>query len=399
MKGLDGSAYGRTANVPKEDTFLTETAFGTPVGELLRRYWQPIALSDELTDLPKPVTIMHEDLVVFRDKNGGVGVLDRHCCHRGASLEYGRVEPEGLRCCYHGWLFDIEGHCLDQPCEPATSDYKEKVRQPWYPTHEYGGLVFVYMGPPENKPVFPTFDILERDDIKLRAYRNNTRGVVAECNWLQIHENAVDPMHTFVLHSANSGNQFTPAFSVLPEIDFESTANSVQYIRNATLPNGNRFHRIGEVFIPNFRSLPSQTPKGDELIKEPGRFIGWWVPVDDTHTVGFHIEALPIVDGKADGSVWADAVPGLSNSNIPPPETYEDTQRRPGDKEAQTSQRPVAVHALEHLATSDMGIIKFRHLLRKAAKSIQKGEDPPGIVHTGNSVISVASKNEILPPE
>jgi len=84
MNGLDGSAYGRTANVPKEDTFLTETAFGTPVGELLRRYWQPIALSDELTDLPKPVTIMHEDLVVFRDKNGSVGVLDRHCCHRGA---------------------------------------------------------------------------------------------------------------------------------------------------------------------------------------------------------------------------------------------------------------------------------------------------------------------------
>ena len=123
------------------------------------------------------------------------------------------------------------------------------------------------------------------------------------------------------------------------------------------------------------------------------------MPVDDTHTVGFHIEALPIVDGKADGSVWADAVPGLSNSNIPPPETYEDTQRRPGDKEAQTSQRPVAVHALENLATSDMGIVKFRHLLRKAAKSIQNGEDPPGIVQNGNWVISVASKNEILPPE
>ena len=156
------------------------------------------------------------------------------------------------------------------------------------------------MGPPENKPVFPTFDILERDDIKLRAYRNNTRGVVAECNWLQIHENAVVPMHTFVLHSANSGNQFTPAFSVLPEIDFEGTQNSVQYIRNATLPNGNRFHRIGEVFIPNFRSLPSQTPKGDELITEPGRFIGWWVPVDDTHTVGFHIDCLLYTSDAAD---------------------------------------------------------------------------------------------------
>ena len=399
MNKLDGSAYGRTANVPSENEFLTGTAYGTPGGELLRRYWQPVALSNELTDLPKPVTIMHEDLVAFRDMDGNVGVLDRHCCHRGASLEYGRIEPEGLRCCYHGWLFNAEGQCLDQPCEPATSDYKGKIRQPWYPAHEYGGLVFVYMGPPDKKPVFPTFDILERDGIKLHAYRNNTRGVVAECNWLQIHENAVDPMHTFVLHSANSGNQFTPAFAVLPDIDFETTSISVQYIRNATLPNGNRFHRIGEVFVPNYRSLPSQTPGGDELLKEPGRFIGWWVPVDDTHTVGFHIEALPVVNGKVEGSVWADAVPGLSNNNLPPPQSYEDTQRRPGDKEAQTSQRPIAVHALENLATSDMGIVKFRHLLRKAAESVQRGEDPPGIIRDPNNpIIPVGSKNEILPP-
>ena len=395
MEKVISSAYGRTAQVPREDTFLTKTAFGTPVGELLRRYWQPIALSSELSDLPKPIKIMHENLVIFRDLKGNVGVLDQHCCHRGASLEYGRIEKEGLRCCYHGWLFNTEGVCLDQPCEPETSDYKNKVRQPWYPAHEFGGLVFVYMGPPETSPVFPKFSILEQSGIKLHAYRNNTRGIIAECNWLQIHENAVDPMHTFILHSANSGNQFTPAFSVLPDIDFQETDNSVRYIRNATLPNGNRFHRIGEVFLPNFRSLPSQTPKGDELILEPGRFIGWWVPVDDTHTIGFHIEALPVKDGKAEGSVWAEAAPGLSNSNVPPPQSYEDTQRRPGDKEAQTSQRPIAIHALENLATSDMGIVKFRRLLRKAAEAVQGGHEPPGF---GLKEITVASKNEILPP-
>jgi len=395
MDHFEGSAYGRTAQVPDEDSFLTQTAFGTPVGELLRRYWQPVALSGELSDLPLAIKIMHEELVVFRDLNGKVGVLDKHCCHRGASLEYGRIESEGLRCCYHGWLFNTKGICLDQPCEPKSSDYKNKVRQPWYPTQEFGGLVFVYMGPPDKKPAFPKFNILEQEDIKLHAYRNHTRGVVAECNWLQIHENAVDPMHTFILHSANSGNQFTPAFSVLPDIDFKETDNSVQYIRNATLPNGNRFHRIGEVFLPNFRSLPSQTPEGDELLLEPGRFIGWWVPVDDTHTIGFHIEALPVKDGKAEGSVWAEAAPGLSNSNVPPPQSYEDTQRRPGDKEAQTSQRPIAVHALENLATSDMGIVKFRRLLRRSAEALQQGEEPSGLSLTE---INVASKNEILPP-
>jgi nitrite reductase/ring-hydroxylating ferredoxin subunit len=400
METLEGTAYGKTANIPEEDEFLTHVGFGTPVGELLRRYWQPVALSAELGDLPKKTTILNEELVVFRDASGRAGLLDAHCCHRGASLEYGRLEPDGIRCCYHGWLFDAEGHCLDQPCEPATSDYKSKVRQPWYPVREYGGLVFAYMGPPDRMPALPSFDILERPGIRLHAYRNNTRGVVADCNWLQIQENAVDPMHTFVLHSTISGNQFTPAFASLPEIDFVTTPISVQYIRNATLPNGNLFHRIGEVFVPNYRSLPSQTPKGDELIKEPGRFIGWWVPVDDSHCIGFHIEALPVVDGEAEGSVWAEAVPGLSNSNVPPPQTYEDTQRRPGDREAQTSQRPIAVHALEHLATSDMGIVRFRRLVREAAEAVQRGEDPPGIVRDADTtMIPVGSKNEILPPQ
>ncbi len=104
MEILDGTAYGQTAAVPEEDAFLTHVGFGTPVGELLRRYWQPVALSAELGDLPKRIKILHEDLVVFRDASGRAGLLDAHCCHRGASLEYGRLEPDGIRCCYHGWL-------------------------------------------------------------------------------------------------------------------------------------------------------------------------------------------------------------------------------------------------------------------------------------------------------
>lgn len=399
MEDKQGSAYGRTAVPPEEDAFLTHVGFGTPLGELLRRYWQPVVLSAELVDLPQKIRILDEELVVFRDAGGRAGLLDAHCCHRGASLEYGRLEPEGIRCCYHGWLFDVEGRCLDQPCEPGDGDYKNKVRQPWYPVREYGGLVFAYMGPPEKIPEFPFYDTLLRDGIKLHAYRNHSRGEVAECNWLQIQENAVDPMHTFVLHSTISGNQFTPAFATLPEVDFVTTPISVRYERNATLPNGNRFHRVGEVFVPNSRSLPSQTPKGDELLDEPGRFIGWWVPIDNTRTIGFHIEALPVRDGEAEGSVWAEAVPGLSNSNVPPPQSYEDTQRRPGDREAQVSQRPIAIHALENLATSDMGIVKFRRLVQLAAEAVQRGEDPPGIIRDpAAAIIEVGAKNQILPP-
>src|SRR5688572_14320050 len=149
------SGYGRIAVVPKEDAELTHVRFGTPMGELLRRYWQPVCLSSEIDELPKLVTILGEELVAFRDKRGRVGVLDAHCAHRGTSLEYGRIEEEGIRCCYHGWLFSAEGVCLQQPGEPPNSRYKDKVAQPAYPALEYGGLVFAYMGPPDKKPEFP----------------------------------------------------------------------------------------------------------------------------------------------------------------------------------------------------------------------------------------------------
>src|SRR5688572_18591045 len=119
------SGYGKIAVVPKEDERLTHVGLGTPMGELLRRFWQPVCLSEELGDLPKRITILGEDLVAFRDRKGRVGVLDLHCAHRGASLEYGRIEEAGIRCCYHGWLFGADGQCLQQPGEPRTSTYKD----------------------------------------------------------------------------------------------------------------------------------------------------------------------------------------------------------------------------------------------------------------------------------
>ena len=115
------TGYGRISVVPQENTELTRVGFGTPMGELLRRYWQPVALSEELGDLPRAVRILGEDLVVFRDASGRPGLLDRHCAHRGASLEYGKIEADGIRCCYHGWLYNVEGRCLQQPGEPPTS--------------------------------------------------------------------------------------------------------------------------------------------------------------------------------------------------------------------------------------------------------------------------------------
>lgn len=140
------TAYGLPP--PSSHPELTEVRRGTPMGELLRRYWHPVGLASDAGATPRPVRALGEDLILFRDGAGRAGLLHARCCHRGTTLYYGRVEQEGIRCCYHGWLFDAEGRCLDQPCEPEGGRRRHRVRQPWYPVRERYGLVFAYMGRP-----------------------------------------------------------------------------------------------------------------------------------------------------------------------------------------------------------------------------------------------------------
>src|SRR5438093_2909632 len=153
------SAYG--LKIPEPDPELTRVGPGTPCGELMRRYWQPVCLSADLQELPKRVRILGEDLIAFRDGQGRAGLLFFRCSHRGTSLEWGRVEERGIRCCYHGWLYDTEGRCIDMPCESEETCKALDVWQPAYKAMEYGGLVFVYMGPPGSEPLFPAYDIID----------------------------------------------------------------------------------------------------------------------------------------------------------------------------------------------------------------------------------------------
>ena len=198
------SAYG--VSKPSEDIDLSHVGPGTPMGELMRAFWQPVAVAEELGDLPSEVRILGEDLIVFRTKAGAFGCLEPHCAHRGTSLVYGRIEEHGIRCCYHGWLYDVDGTCMEMPCEAPDYPDQLAVRQPGYPTLVYGGLVFVYMGDPEIQPLFPMYDIIDtryRDDVVLRGMRlwdDSSIGFVRDCNWLQHFENVVGPWHLVVLH-------------------------------------------------------------------------------------------------------------------------------------------------------------------------------------------------------
>ena len=154
-----GGYFARDAQMsPPDDLEILRSGPGTPMGEYLRRYWQPVCLSQELTDVPKAIRIMHEDLVAFRDRSGKVGVVHSKCAHRGTSLEFGIVSLHGIRCCYHGWNFDVDGTLLEAPAEPADSPLKKAVCQSAYPAFERDGLVFAYMGPPDQKPKFENFD-------------------------------------------------------------------------------------------------------------------------------------------------------------------------------------------------------------------------------------------------
>lgn len=394
----DGSAYGCAIVGP--DAELTHVGPDTPAGELLRRYWQPVGLASELRDLPQAVRVLGEDLVLFRDGRGRFGLVDPHCAHRGTSLYYGRIERDGIRCCYHGWLFDVEGRCLDQPCEASDSPYKTKIRQPWYPCREYHGLVFAYMGPLDRIPVFPRWDLMEEGDGVVIADGTSYGlggGVTLGCNWLQTWENVMDPLHVFVLHNTFSGGQFAAALSERPRVTWEYTAGGMRSIQDRPQQDGATYRRITEAPLPNVRIVPSVAAGTTGEGFQRARIVGWHLPIDDTHTRMYSLLRVPVdaagqplmpPRARHAGKAWAEL-------------TEEEHQRMPGDAEAQVSQRPIAIHGLEHLATSDRGVIMLRKLLKQQIDAVRRGEDPIGIIRdpdhdlivttAGNAVIGAGA--------
>lgn len=390
---------------------LTHVEAGSPMGEVLRRYWQPVALSEDLRDLPKRVRILCEDLVLYRAKNGKVGCVDPHCSHRGSSLEYGRIEQDGIRCCYHGWLYDTTGKCVEMPCEPAGVCEKLNIFQPAYPVHEYGGLVFIYMGPPDTMPLFPMYDLIDirgHEDVALRGMKiwgDYSIGYVRDCNWLQHYENVVDPWHLLILHQMISGDQFTGALMQgKPQINFEKTDRGVRYQVLKDLPNGNRMVRYAECVVPNIYLVPNihepgVEPKRQDRCSE----MSWAIPVDNEHVTAFSIAVWPLENGepKKDYRPRTDTVIDIRpGSPTFADRSYEERQRKPDDLEAQESQRTIAVHALENLGNSDMGISLLRRSLREQVKRVQAGKDPVNVFRDPekNHRIPTHAWNTILSP-
>ncbi|HET7393216.1 MAG TPA: Rieske 2Fe-2S domain-containing protein, partial [Candidatus Binatia bacterium] len=181
----------------EENEMLTRVGRGTPGGEMLRHYWWPVGFSELVrkNGQSTKARLLGEDLVLFRDGNDQLGLLALHCSHRGTSLEFGRVEDAGIRCCYHGWLYDTRGQCLEQPAEPADSTFTKRVQHPAYKAQEIAGFIFAYIGP-EPAPLLPNYDLFSREDGERHIGAGHDY-----CNWLQRAENSVDQTHLVALHA------------------------------------------------------------------------------------------------------------------------------------------------------------------------------------------------------
>ena len=370
-------------DVPQEDEELTHVEPGTPCGEYFRRFWQPIVLADELQDLPLRIRILGEDLVVFRDKRGRVGLLELHCSHRGTSLEFGLISECGIRCCYHGWLYDVDGRVLETPGEPEGSTLKDRLYHGSYPVEVHSGLVFAYMGPLEKKPPLPVFDTM--GDLPGYELAAGPR-YIWPCNWLQVKENSMDPAHLSFLHSTPGNVGFTSDLADLGEWDYMETPVGLVYLD--TRRQGDKvWVRVADFIPPNIHQFPPNTDSiADRTTVNRPLATTFTVPIDDTHTmqIGYH---------RAPQGQPPRRDPGFGQTGDRP---YEERQRVAGDYDAQTSQRPIAVHGLEHLASTDRGVTMLRNMVRRGIHSVQNGEDPKGIFLDQGTPIATYSHDRVL---
>jgi nitrite reductase/ring-hydroxylating ferredoxin subunit len=383
-----------------ENDLLTRTGPGTPMGDLMRRYWIPVLLSDELPSPdspPKRITLLSEKLVAFRDTQGRVGLFDERCPHRNASMFFGRNEEDGLRCVYHGWKFDVTGQCVDMPSEPPESNFKRKVQITAYPCVERGGVVWTYMGPPDLKPEFPD---LEWTGVPA-ANRYATRRL-QECNWLQGYEGGWDTAHLPVLHLGDTQNsnffsgKGKEALRGIPaRYEFIATDFGFVYGRGRPNADAGLNWECALMFMPSWKMFqPFAGP--DNRITLLG-----WVPVDDENCMLWGVEYHPrraLTDAEMEWSksfhyIHVELEPGTvrplrnrDNDYLVDRALQKSGRSFTGvlglglqDSAIQESMGPVCDRTREHLGPADVILVKLRRHLLRVLEDMREGATLPGI--------------------
>ncbi len=380
---------------------MTRVGPGTPMGNLLRRYWHPIAAAAELEESPtKSVRLLGEDLTLYKDRGGNIGLLESACAHRRVNLLYGIPEERGLRCPYHGWLYDETGQCLEMPAEAPDSTFPERVKLQAYPVQQLAGLIFAYMGP-APAPLLPRWDVLVRENVE----RDIGLSMVP-CNWLQIMENSMDPVHAEWLHNYYT-NFVLQRLGALEDAEnfWRGRANIRRHVKTGfdvfeygiikrRVLEGddeeNPRWRIGHpVLFPNI--LRSAT----------GNTLQIRVPVDDTHTLYVYFNAYGMPDGEAAPAVPDEEVPYYT---VPLPGT--DERGRPvwnlldhnagQDNVAWMSQGSISQRWRETLGESDKGLILFRRLLHEQMRIVEDGGEPMNVMRDPAKNLSIVTPYEAM---
>jgi phenylpropionate dioxygenase-like ring-hydroxylating dioxygenase large terminal subunit len=385
----------------EQNDLITRVGPGTPAGALMRHYWQPAALVDELSgNRPiKPVRLLGEDLVIFKDAEGRYGLIGRRCPHRGTDLAFGRLEDGGLRCAFHGWLFNVEGRCLQTPAEPDDSNLCANIRQKAYPVVEKSGILFAYMGPGEP-PALPRFDCFVAPDSHTFAFKG-----MIDCNWLQSLEVGIDPVHTSFLHrffqdedpSRGYGKMFRdqslgtemPMTQIMrefprPRIEVEPTEFGFRLVTLRQISETNAHVRVTNLMFPNAFHIP---------MSREMTITQWHVPIDDSRhywyaiftSFGAAVNKDEMRRQRLELYQLPEYIPNKNKSNdygFDPHEQEHETYTGMGadinvhDQWACESMGVIQDRTEEHLGTSDKAIVAYRRLLRQAIEQTGKGERP-----------------------
>jgi phenylpropionate dioxygenase-like ring-hydroxylating dioxygenase large terminal subunit len=402
-----GNNSGGTKMLSHEDNIrLTRVSSGTPMGELMRRYWQPTLLSRELPEhdgAPVRVRLLGEDLIAFRDTNGKVGVVDAYCPHRRAPMFYARNEECGLRCVYHGWKFDVNGQCVDLPTEPASSKMKDHIQIKSYPTFEKAGVIFAYLGPKDQMPEPPDYEWMRAP----QTHRHVSK-TYEHCNWLQALEGGLDTAHSSYLHNNKLGDtlEFRQRDRA-PRLDVERTDYGYYYVSHRDAKEDGTYVRVYQYVMPwqQMRAGVQQNPaRGNRIPKHDGHI---WVPIDDEQTFVYNWKAGVDENARLDseyvekmesyaGRGQDDLIPGSFKLKRNPENDYlidrhmQKVSNFTGivgvntqDFALQESMggvdgKMICDRTQENLGSTDKAIIAMRNLLLEATRDVEAGKRPRG---------------------
>ena len=398
----------------QESELLTRVGPGTPMGTMMRRFWIPAGLAEEVAErdgTPVRGRLLGENFVVFRDTDGKVGFLDEKCPHRLASMALGRNEEGGLRCIYHGWKFDVTGACVDMPTEPGDSTYKDRLRTRSFPVTEIGDMIWVYLGPPEKQPPFPAYDWLQQPSRERAIVKEGQRS-----NYLQGLEGSIDSAHSWFLHRGSAPDwekRLKISSDQSPRLDAEDTDYGFRYaaIRHpAENPDTFNYVRVTLWALPFAAFIPRPMDKVEPL------HVAIHVPIDDHHTMFYGIFASQ--DGREfNSTVWREklfARPGIELDRnwirIAGPENHWMQDRvamKNGDfsgisgfanedMAVQESMGHIVDREAEHLGTSDVAIIRMRRRMMESLQRSMNGEDPIGL-HVPVPYEKLKSEQRIVP--